>query len=263
MTSLSQRRVTVVLHDRPQSQRLLDLGTSIASLLKAELEGVYVEDAALFRLAGLPFLRELRRDSQSEERLDSNRLLQEWRAMAKLTRQAVEASASRAGLSWRFRVWRGDIDDELMSLVPESELLLLGRLGRLSTGRLYRRSSSGKKARETLRLGVVLEAEASSERLLEIVRDLLGVPQLELIFLLLPGTSPTAQASLRASLQHLDADRHSRILLLTGATPTDLTAQLKATDCDLLMIGEPSGLLRGASMKQCLRQLPYPVIVVR
>ena len=46
------RRLTVVLHDKPQSQRLLDLGARIASQLQAELEGVFVEGAALFRLTG-------------------------------------------------------------------------------------------------------------------------------------------------------------------------------------------------------------------
>jgi len=262
MNTLSQRRITVVLHDRPQSQRLLDLAASIATLLKAELEGVYVEDAALFRLTGLPFLREVRLDSQSEERLDSQRLLQEWRAMAKLTRQALEDSASRAGLSWSFRVWRGEMDDELMSLVQESEMLLLGRLGRLTSRRLYRQPAH-RRTSERLRLGVILDPGPQSERLMETVRDLLGTPYLELIFLLLPGASPAAQETLMQSLHSLDMDQRSNIVLVSGSAPLDLAAQLKASDCDLLMIGEQSVLLRGQSMKQSLMHLPYPIIVVR
>ena len=168
--NISPRRLTIVLHDRTQSQRLLELGTRIAAQLEAELEGVFVEDAGLFRLTGLPFLREFKRDSLTEERLDTQRLLKEWRAMAKLSQQALEHSASQAGLNWSFRVWRGDMGEDLPKLVMDSPLLLLGRLAVRSPGQslnLGERRHPG-----PLKLVVIFDDRKTAKQLLDMIGNL-------------------------------------------------------------------------------------------
>lgn len=263
MNSRSRRRVTVVLHDRPQSQRLLELGTLIASQLQAELEGVFVEDAALYRLTGLPFLRELKRDSITEERLDADRLLQEWRAMAKLAREALENSASRAGLSWSFRVWRGEFDSDLQELALESPMLLLGRLSAPTPSRYPASQAAARPSVGPLKLGVILDDSESAGRLLEAVAELSRKPEIQLVLFLLPGGLPQGDSTIEQRLAEIDPQHHNILLRLSDKDPLNLTARLKAAACDLLMISESSELLRGQTMKQRLRGLPYPVVVVR
>jgi hypothetical protein len=257
------RRLTVVLHDKPQSQRLLELGARVASQLQAELEGVFVEDAALYRLTGLPFLRELKRDSFTEEPLDATRLVKEWRAMARLARQALESSANRAGLSWSFRVWRGEFDSDLQELALESPMLLLGRLNTPTPSRYPTAKKAGTLATSPLKLGVILEDGKRAEQLLEAVSELSRKPDIQLILFLLPGSMPASDTAMAQRLAEIDPQHHNILLPLSDKDPANLTIHLKAAACDLLMISESSELLQGQTMRQRLKGLPYPVVVVR
>lgn len=263
MNAHPRRRITVVLHDKPQSQHLLELGASIAALLQAEIEGIFVEDDALFRLTGLPFLRELKRDSHAEERLDATRLLQEWRALAKSAQQALENSANAAGLSWSFRVWRGDFDSGMKDLAVESEMLLLGRLGNLATSRLPARRQSTRKAERPLKIGVILDDGKEAEHLLDAICELARKPGIQLILFLMPEAAEETARALEERLREIDPQHHNITVRLTERTPAVVAARLKAAACDLLMISEGSDLLRGQTMVQRLKGLPYPVVVVR
>ena len=261
MIARPTRRLTVVLHDSPQSPRLLDLGARIASQLQAELEAVFVEDAALYRLTGLPFLRELKRDSFTEQRLDSDRLLKEWRATAKLAREALESSATRAGLSWSFRIWRGEFDKDLHDLALESPMLLLGRLCTPSTSRYP--ATPGPARVAPLKLGVILDSGETAEHLLEAIGELSRKPEIQLILFLLPDGEPATGSPIEQHLGEIDPQRHNILVRLSDKSPATLLTGLKAAACDLLMISESSELLQGKSMQQRLKGLPYPVVVVR
>ncbi len=261
MNAPTRRRITVVLHDKPQSQRLLELGARIAAQLQAELEGVFVEDAALYRLTGLPFLRELKRDSVTEQRLDAERLLQEWRATAKLAREALESSATRAGLAWSFRVWRGEIGPDFQQLALESPMLLLGRLSATAPSRYPAYPSASGRVRP-LKLGVILEGDASSERLLEATGELSRKPEIQLILFLLPDAA-REPVSVPERLRAIDPQRHNILVRLKETSAEAISTSLKAATCDLLMVSEQSELLRGANLLQRLKELPYPVVVVR
>jgi hypothetical protein len=260
MSRSPPRRVTVVLHDRPQSQGLLELGVDIARQLEAELEGVFVEDAALFRLTGLPFLREVKRDSFTEERLDPQRLLQEWRAMAKLSREALESTATRAGLNWSFRVWRGEFDSDLQQLALESQMLLLGRL--TTPPRRLSETRGGARTRP-LKLGVILDNDAAADQLLQAVGELSLKPEIQLILFLLPDGMSETEAAIEQRLKAIDPQHQNVLVRLADREPATLGTSLKAATCDLLMVSAASELLRGRNMRQRLSNLPYPVVVVR
>ena len=263
MNTKGRRRITVVLHDKPQSQRLLELGSRIASQLQAELEGVFVEDAALIRLTGLPFLRELKRDSITEERLDAQRLLKEWRAMAKLTRQSLEDSAKQAGVEWSFRVWRGEFDQELQKLALESPLLLLGRLNTLTLSRHHPGFSSLSRRQRPLKLGVFLDSPASAEHLLEMLGEMSLKPEIQLILFKPPEREWPAGSNLEERLEQIDPQHHNILVTLADRQASTLSTSLKAAACDLLMVSERSELLQGGSTLNSFRGLPYPVVVVR
>ncbi|MEW8334748.1 MAG: hypothetical protein DBP03_12150 [gamma proteobacterium symbiont of Ctena orbiculata] len=263
MSIPGRRRITVVLLDKPQSRELLSLGATIASLLQAEIEGVFIEDDALFRLTGLPFLRELRWGSRHEARLDPARLTQEWRAIAKQTREVLEESAKRAGLSWSFRVWRGEYDSDLGQLATDSEMLLMGRHGSLSPRRFSTRYRPATAAPKSLRLGVIVDAGMAEPRLLETITELAQKPEIEIVLFLPPDEGRPLIETLDDHLRHHDPEQLISLIRITDKEPVKLAKQLKASACDLLMISERSSLLKGPTIKRILEDLPYPTVVVR
>lgn len=263
MTPPGRRRITVVLLDKPQSRELVSLGATIASLLQAEIEGVFVEDDRLFRLTGFPFLRELRLESRNEARLDPARLIREWRAIAKQAREALEDSATRAGLNWSFRVWRGEYDSDLEQLATNSELLLMGSQGTLSARRLWTRPKASSKTAKTLKLGVILDSGMVEKKLLDTIAELGQKPEIECCLFLPPGDETAAEERLREYLAQHDPEQQITLNHLTDMAPLKMVKQLKESACDLLMIGEQSLLLLGPSLKHILEGLPYPTVVVR
>jgi AraC-like DNA-binding protein len=262
MTPQNRRRITVVLLDRPQSRELLSLGATIAALLQAEIEGVFVEDDALFRLTGLPFLRELRLDSRHEVRLDPARLAQEWRAIAKQAREALEESATRAGLNWSFRVWRGEYDSDLKHLASDSEMLLMCSQGSLSSRRLSRQSRQDSTASAPLRLGVVLDAGMARQKLLEMITELGQKPEIALTLFLPDEEMPSGETPQSYLARH-DPNRHIAVVYINDLEPATLARQLKQSACDLLMLSEQSTLLQGPTIKRILERLLYPTVVIR
>ncbi|MES9923834.1 MAG: hypothetical protein ABW152_07080 [Candidatus Thiodiazotropha endolucinida] len=263
MNSPARRRITVVLLDKSQSRELLSLGTIIASLLQAELEGVFVEDDALFRLTGLPFLRELRIDSRNEARLDPARLTQEWRAIAKHAREDLEESARRAGLNWSFRVWRGEYDSDLQQLATDSEMLLMGNQGVLTSRRLYTQPRQTSSVSKPLRVGAILDVGMASQKLLETITELGRSPAIALTLFLTPNEETHPEAALQSYLSQHDSHQHINVVYLNDLEPAAMAKQLKRSACDLLMISEQSPLLRGPTIKRILERLPYPTVVVR
>jgi hypothetical protein len=262
MTPQNRRRITVVLLDKPQSRELLSLGATIASLLQAEIEGVFVEDDALFRLTGLPFLRELRLDSRNEARLDPARLTREWRAIAKQAREALEESATRAGLNWSFRVWRGEYDCDLKNLASDSEMLLMGSQGVLTSRRLSSQARQTSSTSRPLRLGVVLDAGMARQKLLETITELGQKPEIVLTLFLLDEEMPSGETPQSYLTRH-DSNQHITVEYINDLEPATLARLLKRSACDLLMISEQSSLLQGPTIKRILERLPYPTVVMR
>jgi hypothetical protein len=253
----------VILLDKPQSRELLSLGATIASLLQAEIEGVFVEDDRLFRLTGLPFLRELRLESRNEARLDPTRLMREWRAIAKQARDTLEDSATRAGLSWSFRVWRGEYDSDLKQLATNSELLLMASQDALSTRRLSTQAKPSSTATKPLKLGVILDSGMVEQKLLDTITELGQKPDIELILFLPPDEQITTDETLRLYLSQHDPEKKITLIRLADKASSSLAKQLKVSACDLLMISEQSSLLAEPTLNRILEALPYPTVVVR
>ena len=86
-----QRRIAVILDASGHSYPALELALAVAAGLKAEVEGVFVEDADLLRLAGLPFVRDVRGATLNEEQVTEDRLQRELRGLARQARQSLES----------------------------------------------------------------------------------------------------------------------------------------------------------------------------
>ncbi len=123
-------RVVVALDASRHSLAALRAAAELAVLLKAELQGLYVEDIELIRLSRLPFSYELGSFSATRRRVDNASMERDFRLMAQRMRRAVAQTAVTARVSWSFQVTRGSVASELLAAADAAEMLMLGRVGR-------------------------------------------------------------------------------------------------------------------------------------
>ncbi len=123
-------RILAAVDATPTSTTVLETAALLARGLGAELEGIFVEDINLLRLAGLPFARELTWSTAMDLRLDYGRMERALRGHASHARQAVVNITSRMNLHVSLRTARGQIGPELLRAAQDIDLLILGKAGK-------------------------------------------------------------------------------------------------------------------------------------
>lgn len=260
----TKRRIAVALDASEHSRRALQIAAGIAAALEAEIEGVFVEDADLFRLAGLPFLRELRQASVKEDALDVERLQWEMRALARQTRQSLEQSARRYGVTWTFRVWRGNIESEILNASLEAEMFALGRIGNFAPFRLQPKPTERSVGEGQVAVGILFNGGDASIRTLAAAAELAG-RQPAPVTVLLQGADSGAIDKLQAQAKVLLGKLREKVgfLPLRAANAARLAQAVRHTGSDLLMVDADNPLLDRRVLWQCLQALNCPVLVVR
>jgi len=123
------RRILVALDTSPNSLAALDAAVNLAATLNAELLGLFVEDAALLRLAEVPCAREILYFSTAEIPLSRASMESRFKAQAEQARKALAAAARRAHVEWSFRTARGDVASEVLAAASDVDLLTMGKGG--------------------------------------------------------------------------------------------------------------------------------------
>lgn len=131
------RRILVAIDASAASLDALSAATALAARLGAALEGLFVEDEDLLRLAALPFTDLVRTPGGARERFDSATAEASLRAVAARAREALERAAARHGVACSFRVVRGRVSQQIVAAAGEADLVVLGAS---SHGRLARSS---------------------------------------------------------------------------------------------------------------------------
>lgn len=121
------RRVLVALDAASSGAAALDSAARLAALVGAELQGLFVEDIDLLRLAALPFAQEVSVSSAAERRIDASAVQALFRVKIEERRQLLAVAAQGAGARWSFRVVRGRTIDAAFGAAAEADLLFLGR----------------------------------------------------------------------------------------------------------------------------------------
>jgi len=130
------RRILVALDASKESLAALAAAADLAAQLDAELTGLFIEDADLLNLAGLPFSREAPALSRSGRSLEPERLAQQFKSMATAARQALARAAEASHLHWSFRTARGRIGQELLAAARDADLIAVGKGSRPLSGQV-------------------------------------------------------------------------------------------------------------------------------
>ena len=259
-----RRRIAVALDASAQSLRVMGLAATIAAAMEAELEGVFVEDADLLRLAGLPFLREFRLATRRENTVDRERLQRELRATARWVRESLERSASQRGCAWSFRIWRGDLGAEILSAALDAEMFTLSPIGRFAP--FYSRPSAQPQlGRDTeFVVSVLFNGNEGAARALAAAADL-GARHKAALCVLLQAAGPSAMRKLRDRADALLGKARGRVryLPLQQGDSEALARAVRAVKGDLLVVDSTNDLLGRQTLWQSLGALQCPLLIVR
>lgn len=133
---LTIQRILVALDTSQHSLAALEAAVELAANLEAELQGIFVEDVNLLRLAGLPVAREVSYPFAAAAQLNRARMERQLRAQAAQARQALAATCERRQVKWSFRVVRGEVTPEVLAAALGADLLSLGKASRPLTRRV-------------------------------------------------------------------------------------------------------------------------------
>ena len=129
---LRANRIFVALDTSARGQAALAAALCLARDAGAELQGLFVEDEDLVRLAALPFAREVDLTSASPRPLHLANMERDLQASGREARQAFATALRELNLQWTFRIVRGTLMQASLAEAGEVDLVVIGQRGRSS-----------------------------------------------------------------------------------------------------------------------------------
>ncbi len=211
------RRILVALDASRHSLAALEAAVELAASLEAELQGLFVEDVNLLRLAGLPVAREVLYPFVAATRLDRARMERELRSQATQARRALAAACEQRQIKWSFRVVRGEVVPEVLAAALEADLLSLGKASRPLIRRVRLGSTARAAAAQAPHSVLLLQRGAGIRPPVVVAYD---------------GSSTARQALMMAT--HLAQEEGGYLTILIVADTPDVVQQLHAQAADFL-----------------------------
>jgi hypothetical protein len=250
-------RIAITLDAFRVSAQALEQAVQLAERMGAQLEGIFIEDIDLIQIAGLPYLKEVRSVSRSENVIDLQRMEQELRVLARRAERLLSEQATRHNVAWSFRTWRGSIDSDLLAADIEADVFALTRLGAALT------RSRVLPARSTA-VSALFTGTDASVRALQAAVKLATDPNRELNILLpADGDAEAARLQQMATGQIGDAAARVHFIHMADGSLAELMEILTDTNTAVLILERDNKLLQAPSLKHCLDNLNCPLLVVR
>ncbi|WP_291323807.1 universal stress protein [Desulfonatronospira sp.] len=123
------RRVLVPLDASEHSLGVLKAAVELAAAQEAELEGLFVEDADLFRLCEFPMAREVSFWGTLGRSLKRSETERQMRIAASRLKRTLEDMAGGYNVPCKFRVMRGGVSKKVLDASNEADLTIMGRIG--------------------------------------------------------------------------------------------------------------------------------------
>jgi nucleotide-binding universal stress UspA family protein len=271
------QRILVALDTSPHSLAALETAVDLAERLDAELQGLFVEDINLLRLAELPFACELRFTSATTQKVDPPQMAEQLRGQAAQAQRRLQQLADSRKIKHSFTVVRGVVAPSLLKAALDSDLLVLGRVS-YSLVRSERLGSTAQTAVTQAERSVLLvhphanlnrpplliyDGSAAAERALSVATSLVQRNGRLFILLYFPDTTTAQQAIDAIQPKLLDRNIEAVYRRLYGIQPADLVTFINDSENSLLILGDRYEQLPTAVIRQLAEELTCPVMVVR
>ena len=119
------RRIVVQIDASSSYRTVFHEAVDIAASLGAELHGVFVEDRNLLNVGGLDFVREFSRFMPTAQNLNSMRIEQQLKAMARSARSHLEQEAKGRNIAAGFHTVREEFGSESAAVVSDVDLIII------------------------------------------------------------------------------------------------------------------------------------------
>ena len=271
------QRILVALDASPPSLAALETAVNLAERLDAELQGLFVEDINLLRLAQLPFARELRFPSHAAQEVDTPQMEEQLRGQAAQAQRLLRQLAESRNITYSFTVVRGVVAASLLKATLDSDLLVLGRASH-SLVRTKRLGSTAQTAVTQAERSVLLvhphadlnrpplliyDSSEAAERALSVAGSLVQRNG-RLYILLYLADVDAAQAAIDAIETQLAARNVEAVYRrLYDVQPKDLIDFINESENSLLILSDRYEQFPPAVIRRLAEDLTCPVLVVR
>ena len=274
----SVRRIAVAIDSSAHATAALEAAADLAAQLHAELEGIFVRDIALTRLAALPVGREIQfltgrgRDFTADA-LDAQNREQEISA-----RRAIATAAAHARVTHAFRVAHGQVAVEVISAAGNADLLILG-IGSRSPGGRARLGDTARAAAEGAPSSVLLakpgtrlvgtslvcyDGSDGAKRALEAAMRIFAAREKGLTVLIISEDIDEATILREEVEDRLNLLRvQPKFLYSTYPAPHQMCQLASESGADVLVMAADSQVIAGAQRLRILESIVCPVLIVR
>lgn len=262
----SIRHIVVTLDASESGRPVLETAVRLATVLGAKLEGVFVEDINLIRLEGLPFLRELRTWSLAEEKISTQRMQRELRALARQAERMLEQAAREKDIPWSFQIWRGHAGAASLTQAFGADILSQGRAGSLISSRMRTRSHArAHRYKDAIAaISVLFSHSEQAARAMTTACRLAKDPAARLTVLLPDDPAEDIEGLKEKARIILDAhNQPASFVQLAGSDMQTLNRMVSTRGICIFITEAKHPLLQEAGIDQCLDILSCPVLLVR
>ena len=251
------RRVLIALDASSSSLAVLEEAARLAVELRAELQGVFVEDINLLRLASLPFAREIPFSTAAPRQFDVAEMEQSLKVRADRVREALASRANRSRLEWSFQVVRGHVTRASLAAASETDVLIIG-----CESRRHSPAFSFRRPRRQP-LIVIFDGHSSAYRVLETSTQL-ARPNRDQIVVLIATSNPEHAGNLRHQTDDWFVTRDIRAIIddTPVGDPETLVAAAGRWQAKLVLINRDSILLSESTVESLVNDADCPVGIV-
>ncbi|MCG2633994.1 MAG: universal stress protein [Gammaproteobacteria bacterium] len=270
-------RILVALDSSRSSLRALGAAAEMARTLQAEIEGLFIEDEELVRLAALPFSRQVGFTCGGETSVDSDAVERQFRLLARQAQAALARAADAASVPWRFTVRRGLVRETLTRVASDSDIVSLGHHG--WSGGLRRHLGSSARGllagfhRSVLLLPdeqvatspllLVYDGSQGAEQALQLVARLLASRQVDSVVILVSDPTPAADLKARVEGRLSSAQTRLRYVEVKSRDHQVLADAVRAVRPGLCVVSAEGDWVRSDAFRQLLLDTPFAALLVR
>ena len=256
-TVISVKRVLVALDASARGRAALEVAIQLAIATSAELQGLFVEDEDLVRLAALPFACEVDFTSASSRQLQSSGMERELRVAADEARRAFASALQQLSVNWTFRVVRGTITQASLAAAGDVDLLVIGQQGRSSL--MMTGDPLGPRVGRGSHVVAVFDGSPSAYRMLKLAQRLAEPNDAALTVLVLADQGDQQSNACLTWLQQQGIRAEVNQLL----RPIDnaIVDYVRKYSPSMLLINRDSGLVNDQQVRRIVDEFDCPLII--
>jgi nucleotide-binding universal stress UspA family protein len=272
------RRILVALDASSHSLAALEAAVKLAAFLRAEVTGLFVEDISLLDVADLPITHEVGTFSGQAREFNRRDVERQLRAQALAAERALALTASRAHVSWTFRVARGAVSAEVLAAAAEADLVSVGSHGSRLAGWRHVGSTAHAVLSDTrcpvmvMRHGeqleppvvVVFDGSKASHRALIVAAMLAHAMTDEVVVITADDGSGSIERLVQAARESLaDEDLDLHFHRFSPGNPVAIAGVARDAGCGVLVLPAGAEWLTLETLQALSRAVHCPVLLAR